>query len=151
MFPDIKFVVDKIDGFKSDDAEHMRLGKVYKWARELARTYGPVIAASQLSASAEELRDPPFIGLDALRGSKTDKPGEADAVITIGKYKEPKSEEEEKIRTINVPKKSCVCCNRFDDFDDSRNKARRKWRRCSNANLTSTWIGKKLNVLHPLA
>ena len=65
--------LDKIDGFKSDDAEHMRLGKIYKWARELARTYGPVIAASQLSASAEELRDPPFIGLDALRGSKDRK------------------------------------------------------------------------------
>ena len=96
--------LDKIDGFKSDDAEHMRLGKIYKWARELARTYGPVIAASQLSASAEELRDPPFIGLDALRGSKTDKPGEADAVVTIGKFKEPKSPEEEFVRTINVPK-----------------------------------------------
>jgi replicative DNA helicase len=96
--------LDKVEGFKSDEAEHLRLGKVYKWARELARTYGPVIAASQLSAAAEELKDPPFIGLDALRGSKTDKPGEADAVVTIGKYKEPKSPEEEVIRTINVPK-----------------------------------------------
>ena len=80
------------------------LGKLYKWARELARTYGPVIAASQLSASAVDIKDPPFIGLDSLRGSRTDKPGEADAVITIGKYKEPKSPEEEMIRTINVPK-----------------------------------------------
>jgi replicative DNA helicase len=96
--------LDKVEGFKSDDREDIRLGKIYKWARELARTYGPVIAASQLSAAAEELKDPPFIGLDALRGSKTDKPGEADAVITIGKYKEPKSEEEQLIRTINVPK-----------------------------------------------
>ena len=96
--------LDKVDGFKAEEAEHIRLGKIYKWARELARTYGPVIAASQLSASAEELRDPPFIGLDALRGSKTDKPGEADAVVTIGKFKEPKSPEEEFVRTINVPK-----------------------------------------------
>ena len=96
--------LDKVDGVKSDEPEHLRLGKLYKWARELARTYGPVIAASQLSAGAVELKDPPFIGLDALRGSKTDKPGEADAVLTIGKYKEPKSPEVEMIRTINVPK-----------------------------------------------
>lgn len=96
--------LDKVDGFKSDEREDLRLGKVYKWARELSRSYGPVIAASQLSATAVDLKDPPFIGLDALRGSKTDKPGEADAVITIGKYKEPKSPEEETIRTINVPK-----------------------------------------------
>ena len=96
--------LDKVDGFKSDEREDIKLGKIYKWARELARNYGPVIAASQLSASAVELKDPPFIGLDALRGSKTDKPGEADVVLTIGKYKEPKSPEEEMIRTINVPK-----------------------------------------------
>lgn len=96
--------LDKVDGFKSDEREDLKLGKIYKWARELARSYGPVIAASQLSASAVEMKDPPFIGLDALRGSKTDKPGEADVVITIGKYKEPQSPEEEMIRTINVPK-----------------------------------------------
>jgi replicative DNA helicase len=96
--------LDKVDGFKSDEREDIKLGKIYKWARELARNYGPVIAASQLSASAVELKDPPFIGLDSLRGSKTDKPGEADVVLTIGKYKEPKSPEEEMIRTINVPK-----------------------------------------------
>jgi len=96
--------LDKVDGFKSDEREDLKLGKIYKWARELARSYGPVIAASQLSATAVDMKDPPFIGLDALRGSKTDKPGEADVVITIGKYKEPKSPEEEMIRTINVPK-----------------------------------------------
>jgi len=97
--------LDKVDGFnKSDEREDIKLGKIYKWARELARNYGPVIAASQLSATAVDMKDPPFIGLDALRGSKTDKPGEADVVLTIGKYKEPKSPEEEMIRTINVPK-----------------------------------------------
>jgi replicative DNA helicase len=96
--------LDKVQGFRTDEPEHIMLGKLYKWARELARSYGPVIAASQLSASAVDLRDPPFIGLDALRGSRTDKPGEADAVVTIGKYKEPKGPEEEMLRTINIPK-----------------------------------------------
>jgi replicative DNA helicase len=96
--------LDKVGGFKEAEREDITLGKIYKWARELARTYGPVIAASQLSATAVDLKDPPFIGMDALRGSKTDKPGEADAVITLGKYKEPQTPEEEMIRTINVPK-----------------------------------------------
>jgi len=96
--------LDKVNGFKSEEREDITLGRIYKWARELARTYGPVIAASQLSASAVELKDPPYIGLDALRGSKTDKPGEADAVVTLGKFKEPKNHEEEMLRTINVPK-----------------------------------------------
>lgn len=96
--------LDKVQGFNNADPEHIVLGKIYKWARELARTYGPVIAASQLSASAVDLKDPPYIGMDALRGSKTDKPGEADAVVTLGKYKDPKTPEEEMLRTINVPK-----------------------------------------------
>jgi replicative DNA helicase len=96
--------LDKVKGFKSDERDDIMLGRLYKWARELARTYGPVITASQLSATAIEYKDPPFIGLEALRGSKTDKPGEADAVITLGKYKEPSNEEEEMIRTLYVPK-----------------------------------------------
>mgnify|MGYP003351972642 CR=1 FL=1 len=96
--------LDKVGGFSKEEREDLRLGKLYKWAREKAREYGPVIAASQLTASVEELKDPPFIGLEALRGSKTDKPGEADAIIMIGKYKEPKTEEEALIRTINIPK-----------------------------------------------
>jgi hypothetical protein len=50
------------------------------------------------------LGDPPFIGLDALRGSKVDKPGEADAIITIGKYRAPATPSDEAKRTINIPK-----------------------------------------------
>lgn len=97
--------LDKVNGFhRKEDREDVTLGRIYKWARELARQYGPVIAASQLSAGAAELKDPPYIGLDSLRGSKTDKPGEADVVVTIGKFREPKNREEEMARTINVPK-----------------------------------------------
>lgn len=97
--------LDKVQNtFKSDDREDIVLGKIYKWARELARNYGPVIAASQLSATAIDVKDPPFIGMDALRGSKTDKPGEADAVVILGKFKEPKNEEEESLRALNIPK-----------------------------------------------
>ena len=97
-------VLDKVGGFNKEERDDLRLGRLYKWARELAREYGPVIAASQLSGSVEELKDPPFIGMESLRGSKTDKPGEADAIITIGKYKAPATPEEELLRTINIPK-----------------------------------------------
>ena len=97
-------VLDKVGGFNKEERDDLRLGKLYKWARELAREYGPVIAASQLIGSVDEMKDPPFIGMDSLRGSKTDKPGEADAIITIGKYQHPATPEEELIRTINVPK-----------------------------------------------
>tara|TARA_R110000868_G_scaffold53345_1_gene167565 strand:- start:107 stop:1255 length:1149 start_codon:yes stop_codon:yes gene_type:complete len=95
--------LDKVTGFTKESEEHLRLGSLYKWARELSRDYGPVIVASQLSEEADHVKDPPFIGFRSLRGSKTDKPGEADAIITIGKWAAP-SPEEENLRTINVPK-----------------------------------------------
>ena len=96
--------LDKISGFHKEEREDLRLGRIYKWGRECAREYGPVIAASQLNGNVDTMKDPPFIGMDALRGSKTDKPGEADAIITIGKYQAPSTPEEELLRTINIPK-----------------------------------------------
>lgn len=96
--------LDKISGFHKEEREDLRLGRIYKWGRECAREYGPVIAASQLNGNVDSLKDPPFIGMDSLRGSKTDKPGEADAIITIGKYQTPSTPEETLLRTINIPK-----------------------------------------------
>jgi hypothetical protein len=96
--------LDKVSGYQREEREDLRLGRIYKWGRECAREYGPVIAASQLNGNVDTLKDPAFIGMDALRGSKTDKPGEADAIITIGKYQSPSTPEEAILRTINVPK-----------------------------------------------
>lgn len=95
--------LDKVGGFFNEDREDLRLGRLYKWARDLAREYGPVITASQLSADVDKREWPYFIGLDSLRGSKVDKPGEADAIITIGKCENPKPGEE-LLRSMNVPK-----------------------------------------------
>lgn len=77
--------LDKVAGFHKEEQEHARLGKLYLWARELSHLYGPVIAASQASEQAENLR---YLSQNHLRGSKTDKPGEADAIIGIGKTDE---------------------------------------------------------------
>ena len=95
--------LDKVHGFSKDDREDLRLGRLYKWARDLAREYGPVITASQVSADVDKKEWPSYIGLDSLRGSKVDKPGEADAIITIGKATDPLPGEEHQ-RSINIPK-----------------------------------------------
>lgn len=96
--------LDKVEGFGREERDDLTLGKKYLWGRKLSQQYCPVIAASQLSEGVDTLKDPPFPGMTYLRGSKTDKPGEADAVITIGKLQTPLSPEDEAVRTIHVPK-----------------------------------------------
>ncbi len=91
--------LDKVGGFYNrDEGEHVRLGKLYKWGRDLAHEYGPVLAATQCDATAEGQE---YIYMDQLRGSKVDKPGEADAIITIGKSKDPSKKDK---RYIHIPK-----------------------------------------------
>ena len=87
--------LDKVNGFGKMEREDLRIGKLYEWARELAKKYGPVIAVSQVDGSGEGQQ---WITMAQLRGSKTDKIGEADAIITVGKG------EAEYTRYINVPK-----------------------------------------------
>jgi replicative DNA helicase len=77
--------LDKVDGFGREAREDLRLGKLYEWARDLAKKFGPTIAVSQASESADYVN---YITLSMLRGSKTDKAGEADLIITLGKDKE---------------------------------------------------------------
>jgi replicative DNA helicase len=73
--------LDKVDGFKYEKEAYQRVGALYLWARELAKKYCPVIAISQLDGSAEGQK---WVTMDHLRGSKTDKPGEADLIVMIG-------------------------------------------------------------------
>lgn len=74
-------LLDKVDGFDESEREDIVLGKKYKWARNLAHEYGPVLAGSQASDAAEGQR---WIYQNQLRGSRTDKAGEADLIIGIG-------------------------------------------------------------------
>lgn len=80
-------VLDKVEGLREKDSkEHERLGRIYKWARQLGHEYDcPVISATQTDVSGADTR---FIGMDQLRGSKVDKPGEADLLISISKNKD---------------------------------------------------------------
>jgi hypothetical protein len=62
----------------------------------LAKKFGPVFAVSQASEGAAHVQ---YIEMGHLRGSKTDKAGEADLIITIGR-----KEEDDYTRYLNVCK-----------------------------------------------
>jgi len=91
--------LDKVGGFeKRVNTEHERLGLLYQWARVVAMKHGPVIAASQVDATGFGSR---WIGMQQLRGSKVDKPGELDLIITIGRIDDLGAEMD---RFIHLPK-----------------------------------------------
>jgi replicative DNA helicase len=73
--------IDKIKGFKGDRND-LELKQLYQWAREIAKTYAPVIAVSQASGEAEGKL---WLTMDMVDGSKTAKQGEADWILGIGK------------------------------------------------------------------
>jgi replicative DNA helicase len=90
--------LDKVHGFSHESRDDLRIGKLYEWARDIAKEYCPVIAISQVDGTGEGEK---WIQMNQLRGSKTDKIGEADAIITIGKSNEPAMDLQ---RFIHVPK-----------------------------------------------
>jgi replicative DNA helicase len=79
-------VLDKVKTSKKYDSDVAKLADIYIWARNIAIKYCPVIASSQVSGEGEGEK---WITQEMLRGSKTDKAAEADAIITMGKTKEP--------------------------------------------------------------
>lgn len=90
--------LDKVVGFNNEDREDQRLGRLYQWARDNAKKFGPVIAASQIDASAAGLM---YVSEEKLRGSKTDKAGEADAIIMLGFDADPSKPNR---RGLHLPK-----------------------------------------------
>ncbi|MEM4380517.1 MAG: AAA family ATPase [Thermoplasmatales archaeon] len=93
--------IDKIKGF-SDDREDLILGAIYQWARELSKTYAPVIGVCQADGSAE--------GIDRLTmahvsNAKTAKQAEADFIIGIGKVHQSGYDN---IRFFNISKNKLI-------------------------------------------
>lgn len=80
--------IDKIQGFKSDRYD-LQLGDTYIWARELAKTYCPVIGISQADGSAEGIR---YLTMNHVANAKTAKQAEADWILGIGKIHDPNFE-----------------------------------------------------------
>lgn len=72
--------IDKIKGFDSD-REDLRLGAIYIWARELAKTYAPVIGVCQADVTGEGKK---WLDMGNVANAKTSKQAEADWILGIG-------------------------------------------------------------------
>ena len=92
--------IDKIRGFKGDRND-LELKQIYQWAREISKTYAPVIAVSQASGEAEGKL---FLTMDMVDGSKTAKQGEADWILGIGKEQDNTS----RTRYFNISKNKLI-------------------------------------------
>lgn len=92
--------IDKIRGFKGERND-LELKQIYQWAREIAKTYAPVIAVSQASGEAEGKL---FLTMDMVDGSKTAKQGEADWILGIGKEQDNTS----RTRYFNISKNKLI-------------------------------------------
>lgn len=73
--------IDKIKGFKAD-REDLAMGAIYQWARELAKTFAPVIGICQADGTAEGER---WLHMGHVANAKTAKQAEADFILGIGK------------------------------------------------------------------
>jgi len=73
--------IDKIKGFE-DDRDDLKLGAIYQWARELAKTYGSVIGITQADVTGENAR---WLNMNNVANAKTSKQAEADWILGIGK------------------------------------------------------------------
>lgn len=78
--------IDKIHGFDGE-REDLRLGKIYQWARELAKRYDcPIIGVCQADGHAEGVKR---LQMDHVANAKTSKQAEADWMLGIGRTFEP--------------------------------------------------------------
>lgn len=91
-------IFDQLDKLKtkSEDRRDLELGHIYSWARELAKTYCPVIGISQAAASAENKM---WLYMDDVADAKTAKQAEADWILGIGKVHDNPN-----IRYLNICK-----------------------------------------------
>ena len=61
--------IDKITGFDGD-REDLKLGSIYTWARQIAKTYCPVIGVTQADGTAEGKK---WLTMDNVSNAKTAK------------------------------------------------------------------------------
>jgi hypothetical protein len=89
--------MDKVKGF-SADRKDLLLHEIYKWGRDLAKTYCPVITVGQADATGKNSK---VIDDSQMADSKTAKPSEMDFIIGIGREDK---EGYENMRYITVSK-----------------------------------------------
>lgn len=93
--------LDKVYGFKAD-REDLRMGAIYQWARELAKSYCPTLGVCQADGTAQ---DTEYLSMAQVSNSKTSKSAEADFIVGIG-YKDLPGYEQ--IRYLSVCKNKLV-------------------------------------------
>jgi len=94
-------VIDQLDKVKGFDGERedLRQGKIYQWARELAKKNdSAVIGVTQADGTAEGVRR---LSMDYVANAKTSKQAEADFILGIGASHE---EGYERVRYISICK-----------------------------------------------
>lgn len=102
-------IFDQIDKVVWYDSERydLKMKAIYQWARELAKTYCPVIGVCQAGGTAEGKK---YLNMNDVDSSHTAKQGEADFMIGIGKTN---SDSEEFVRFLSLAK------NKLDGDVDS--------------------------------
>lgn len=97
--PKIIFIdqIWKVGGFEREYSGIDRYAKLAQYVRELAKRYGPIICASQIDGTADNVKYPM---MGTLYGSKTSVQGEADAILMIGQS----AEEGADLRFLRAPK-----------------------------------------------
>ena len=102
-------IFDQIDKIRGFDAERydLQMKAIYQWARELAKTYGPVIGVCQAGGTGDGKK---WLTMNDVDSSHTAKQGEADWMLGIGKTYEHGQEE---LRFLHI------CKNKLQGDEDS--------------------------------
>ena len=89
--------IDKIRGFDADRND-LVMGSIYQWARQLAKTYAPVIGICQSDGTGEGTK---WLTMSNVADAKTAKQAEADWILGIGRIH---NEEFANVRHFNISK-----------------------------------------------
>lgn len=89
--------LDKVKGFDADRKD-LILAEIYKWAREIAKEFAPVLSVGQADATAHNRK---WLDEAQMADSKTGKPSELDFIIGIGRTDD---EGMKYVRHLSIPK-----------------------------------------------
>lgn len=81
-------IMDQLDAVAGFDADRkdLQLGAIYRWFRELAKQYCPVIGVCQADGTGEGVR---WLTMTHVADAKTAKQAHADWILGIGKVNDP--------------------------------------------------------------
>jgi KaiC/GvpD/RAD55 family RecA-like ATPase len=99
--------IDKIKGFDADRPDIV-YGRIYQWARELAKRGAAIIGICQSDGGGEGVR---WLTMSHVAEAKTSKQAEADWILGIGRSNESGTEE---VRFFNISKNKLLGDDKTD-------------------------------------